>query len=164
MPCCAEFLFIEKTFCPDVFSIISCLSAPLFWRIPYQSLSACISFLSLADSLLQRESDHAHVPQPQIPSPSKRRRSCHGTAIMPGKRFSVVKSEARGAVVKAPRLQSGGNASLVAVARPWGQAFWAFEGSGVQIWQYMTLIHGCTKKTCKLHLAVALSLKLRVSL
>lgn len=55
---------------------------------------------------------------------------------MPGKRFSVVKSEARGAVVKAPRLQSGGNASLVAVVRPWGQAFWAFEGSGVQIWQF----------------------------
>ena len=53
---------------------------------------------------------------------------------MPGKRFSVVKSEARGAVVKALRLQSGGNASLVAVVRPWGQAFWAFEGSNSAIY------------------------------
>eukprot|EP00434_Breviolum_minutum_P001733 symbB.v1.2.001539.t1/scaffold72.1/size350636/10 len=52
-------------------------------------------------------------------------------------RVNTEPPNARRAVVKAPRLQSGGNASLVAVVRPWGQAFWAFEGATADapLWQ-----------------------------
>ena len=49
---------------------------------------------------------------------------------MPTKRFSLANVEAKGGLTKKTRIDQvgdGGN-TLVAVARPWGSAFWAFEG------------------------------------
>ena len=50
---------------------------------------------------------------------------------MPQKRFSLADVEARGGFTKKVRLDqaSDGSAALIAVARPWGSAFWAFEGA-----------------------------------
>ena len=45
---------------------------------------------------------------------------------MASKRFSIANMEARGSVRKQARLD--GNAALVAAIRPWGSAFWVFEG------------------------------------
>ena len=47
---------------------------------------------------------------------------------MASKRFSIANMEARGSVRKQARLD--GNSALVAVIRPWGSAFWVFEGGG----------------------------------
>lgn len=50
---------------------------------------------------------------------------------MPSKRFSVADAEAKGSFTKRMRSeQGGGGPTLVAVARPWGSAFWVFEGRG----------------------------------
>ena len=46
----------------------------------------------------------------------------------PSKRFSVASMEAQGSVRKQARVD--GNSALVAAIRPWGSAFWAFEGIG----------------------------------
>ena len=45
---------------------------------------------------------------------------------MPGKRFSVAAVEGKGGLAKAARLEN--SAALLADARPWGSAFWVFEG------------------------------------
>ena len=47
---------------------------------------------------------------------------------MASKRFSIANMEARGSVRKQARLD--GNSALVAAIRPWGSAFWVFEGGG----------------------------------
>ena len=45
---------------------------------------------------------------------------------MASKRFSIANMEARGSVRKQARVD--GNSALVAAIRPWGSAFWVFEG------------------------------------
>ena len=48
---------------------------------------------------------------------------------MPAKRFSLVDMEAKGNLTKRQRPDNvGSGAELIAVARPWGSAFWVFEG------------------------------------
>ena len=50
---------------------------------------------------------------------------------MPIKRFSLADAEAKGTLTKKARLEQARDASptLIAVARPWGSAFLAFEGA-----------------------------------
>ena len=52
-------------------------------------------------------------------------------SVMPPKRFSLADIEAKGGFTKKARMDqaSDGGATLIAVARPWGSAFWAFEGA-----------------------------------
>jgi len=52
-------------------------------------------------------------------------------SVMPPKRFSLADVEAKGGFTKKARMDqaSDGGATLIAVARPWGSAFWAFEGA-----------------------------------
>ena len=52
--------------------------------------------------------------------------SIHPPAAMASKRFSIANMEAQGSVRKQARLE--GNPALVAAIRPWGSAFWVFEG------------------------------------
>ena len=52
--------------------------------------------------------------------------SIHPPAAMASKRFSIANMEAQGSVRKQARLE--GNPALVAAIRPWGPAFWVFEG------------------------------------
>lgn len=49
---------------------------------------------------------------------------------MPAKRFSLTDAQAKGNFTKRMRMEQGldGQAALIAVARPWGSAFWVFEG------------------------------------
>ena len=52
---------------------------------------------------------------------------------MSPKRFSTADAQAKGALTKKARVDPIADAgpALVAVARPWGSAFWAFEGTGL---------------------------------
>jgi hypothetical protein len=49
---------------------------------------------------------------------------------MPPKRFSLTDAQAKGNFTKRARMDQdpSGQATLIAVARPWGSAFWVFEG------------------------------------
>ena len=51
-------------------------------------------------------------------------------AAMPAKRFSLTDAQAKGNFTKRVRMEQdpNGQAALIAVARPWGSAFWVFEG------------------------------------
>ena len=54
-------------------------------------------------------------------------------SAMPTKRFSLADAQAKGALTKKTRLEQArdGSPTLIAVARPWGSAFLAFEGAAM---------------------------------